>query len=288
MYLKFLRIFMNKIALLALLICSAPVVCADTFENITEALHFEASSHENPNLTEETHPILYAMVQDLTAAAHIDMPRYITVHGAKKLFVTRNGIAYKRAQNITAWVDIMGDLHICREILTNLSHEEVKGIVAVAIAQKAKNIPAKLAVVGVSSVVGTIALLYFLNKTYNVNPCSPLYPPHEPYYHAQEDREEALAFLILAPTLLAMKITSNLLQKSIDIKATQLTNPHHVIGGIKGLCKLEETYIKEGFFSRIASALKLKAIYNIVFYPIRAFTPEERVCYLEPIAANAL
>lgn len=249
----------------------------------TEALHMEAKNHKNPNITQETHPVLYDMVRNLVIKANVAMPKYITTHGAEHSVVTREGLVYKTASNMTAWTDVLGDLHICHEILTDLSYDEVEGIVAIAIAEKAINKPGKLAMVGVGTFALTATSIYFLNKYFNLGLGSFLGGHRYSTIQDREDRFVILMWLTLAPALLATKLTDNNLQKLIDTDATKLKDVQQIIAGIKSLSKLEETYIKEGFFSRIANALKLKSIYNTIFYPIRAFTLEERVQYLEDL-----
>lgn len=276
---------MNKIALFALLAFGVQVY-GDNFPKKTEALHIEAKEHKNPNLTQDTHPILYAMVKDLTTKAQLEMPKYITVYEAEHSIVTKNGTVYKTASDICAWSDALGDLHICHEILTNLSYAEVEGILAVAIAEKVKNKPVTLALVAVCSVAATVALAYMINKCTNGSIDSFVFGDSYAYRYQSQDRFETLIWLIIGPACLTTKIASNNLQKIVDFQAAEIVDPQLVIDGIKSLTKLEETYIKENFFSRIASTLKLKSIYNTLFYPVRAFNPEERIQYLELLAAK--
>jgi hypothetical protein len=91
---------------------------------------------------------------------------------------------------------------------------------------------------------------------------------------------------MIVPAMITTKIVGNNLQKQVDTQAADLTNPRQVIQGIKALGKLEDKYIKENFLSRIAAALKLKDICNVIFYPIRAYTPQERIQYLQALAAE--
>lgn len=252
----------------------------------TEALHAEVSNNKNPILTRDTHPVLYAMVENLAAAAHTNMPRYISVYGAQGLFVARSGTVYTTTKHIGAWIDVAGDLHICHEILTDLPYEEVEGVIAVALAEKASNKPATLACIGAGTFAATLAGVYCLNKAYDLKLGSFLsYVFNDRYscYSAKQDTIEALCFLLILPAMLAVNITANNLQKSIDIKATEFASVQRVIDGIKGIVKLKDMYTKENMLSRIATALKLKSIYNFLFYPVRAYTEDERVDYLSSL-----
>lgn len=273
---------------LVLAIVVAPVY-ATIFPDKTAAMHSEAAGSQHPNLTQDSHPVLYAMVKNLTEKANIPMPRYITAHDAEVTLVT-NGVVHKTAVgNIGCWADLLGDLHICRAILTDLSYKEVEGIIAVALAGKATNKSAKIALVGVGSYAATIAALYLLNNKYDLKLGSFVFGDQYPYRSSFHDRNksvEGFFYLTLVPALITAKIAANNLQKQGDLKAAELTNPKQVIQGIQALIKLEDKYIKEDFFSRIAAALKLKDIFNVIFYPIRAYTPQERIAYLEGLAAE--
>ena len=68
--------------LLTLSVVAVPIF-ADSLQERTEALHAEAKEHKHPNLTQDSHPVLYGMVKNLTTKANIPMPRYITTHGAE-------------------------------------------------------------------------------------------------------------------------------------------------------------------------------------------------------------
>lgn len=266
---------MNKIVAFVVLTFGMHVYAGNTLEK-TEELHNEAKSHKNPNLTEQTHPLFYNMVKDLSARAHVAMPRYITVYDAQQIVVPEHGGNLEKvACEMTAWVDLLGDLYLCHEILTDLSYEEVEGIVAVAVAEKAKNKPLQLATVGVGTFGAMVALVYCLNSYYNLR----LFDHH----HSGDGLVTLFALVTVMPTVLITKIVSNNLQKQIDIEASHITTIQEVIRGIEAICRLEETYSKENIFSRIASMLKLKSIYNTLFYPIREFTPEERVQYLQDL-----
>jgi hypothetical protein len=263
---------------------STYLVCSDYR---TEALHEEVKSKKNPILTRDTHPVVYAMVENLAAAAGINMPRYISVYDAEGMVVTRSGMIYKVTKDINAWVDVAGDLHICQEILTDLPYDVVEGIVAVAIAEKVSNKPAKLAAVGVGTFAATVAGVYGLNKMYDLklgSLLSSIFYDRYSCYSAKQDALEGLFFLLILPALLAVNVAANNLQKSIDIKATEFIGTQQVIDGIKGRVKLKDMYSKENIFSRIANALQLKSIYNFLFYPVRAYTEDERVQYLSSLA----
>jgi hypothetical protein len=86
--------------------------------------------------------------------------------------------------------------------------------------------------------------------------------------------------------LLAAHLYDNNLQKTIDLAATRLTDTPKVIAGIAALSKMTDNYVKENLLSRLAGALNLKPLLRTLFYPVRAFTTEERIAYLEQEAAR--
>ncbi|MFI5333025.1 MAG: hypothetical protein ACHQVS_02900 [Candidatus Babeliales bacterium] len=280
---------MNVRYALLILLFIAPLH-AGSFLDKTAAMHSEAREYQHPNLTQDSHPVLYGMIKNLTEKANIPMPRYISAHEAEYSVVSDSGVIYKTAAGtIGCWANLLGDLHICREILVDLTYEEVEGIIAVALAEKVTSKSAKVALIGVSSFAATIATLYVLNKQYNLDLSTFIFGDQRNYRSSLRDRQgsfEGFVHLTLLPALLTTKIAANNLQKQVDLQAACLTNPRQVIQGIQALIKLEDKYIKEDFLSRVAVALKLKAIFNVLFYPIRAFTPEERVQYLEVLAAE--
>ncbi len=278
---------MMKKLLLSAICCLAISMSLTAAPDKTEALRAEVKTSKNPNITKETHPVLYDMVQELAIAANIPMPRYVTIHEAQTCMVMKDGTVHKSAaNNVTAWVNALGDVHICDAILTDLSYQEVKGIVAVAIAESAHKKPSKLFKVGACTFLTTLVGLYALNKTYDLKLGS-MYFGNDGYRSYGDKREDikSAIWLTLAPALITTKLVSNNMQKHIDFKAAKLTNVDQVITGIKALQKLEDTYVKENWLSRVADMLCLKQIFNTIFYPVRAFTPEERVAYLEQLKA---
>lgn len=274
---------MKKLLLLTLLSFGLPAVADDSVQDKTEALHAEAKERKNPNITEKTHPVLYGMVKDLINKAKISMPKYITLHDAEGSAVDENGQVHKTANNITVWVDMLGDLYICREIVTDLSYEEAQGVIAVAIAEKAQNKSIKLGVVGVGTFAATAALMYYACKDNNI--ISRFVFGNDVCCRDRENRMKLLFYSMLIPSFLTTAAVSNNLQKQVDLDAVALTDADQIIGGIKGLARLEETYVKENVFSRMANALNLKSIFNTIFYPVRSFTQEERLQYLEQLKA---
>lgn len=257
----------------------------------TKALHVEVAAQSHYNITKESHPILFDIVHRLVTRAGISMPRYITIFGAEYTITDKDGFTYRCVRGMKSYVDVMGDLYICREILKNLSYDEIEGVVAVAIAEKLINKPLKLVETGVGTFAATLTSLYYLNKKYNLNLGS-LLQAHRPscrnsyYCSCHEDREDAvkvLAAFLTIPVCTVTKVKSNYLQKRIDIDATKLTATQNVINGIMGIEKVQEMYAKESMISRIASALYLKEIWNAFIYPVRAFTAQERVAYLSEL-----
>ncbi len=243
----------------------------------TNALHQEVATHKNPNITAETHPIIYRMIEELAMKAHVAMPRYITLYPAEYKIVSENGAIIKGEHEIGAYADCFGDLHICQELVAHLSFEEIQGILAIAIAEKAINKPMRVALTGITTFGVTLGLIYFFNHAHNSN-------LKKPEINDQEKRAstmvEKLFFLMIMPALATNKLVANYLQKTIDLKATELLTVKNVIDGLKGIAKTKEEYFKENAFSRIAQMLKLKKIVNTLLYPIRAFTLKERIDYL--------
>jgi hypothetical protein len=270
---------MKKTMVLLISLICINTFFADNSANRTQMLHYEAISHKNPNITEKTHPVLYAMIQRLAAAADVAMPRYITLHGAECAVVDQNGIVRRASNDITAWTDGLGDMHICYELLTDLSYEEIEGIVAIALAEKKEHKPVKLLTVGALTFGATVALVCCLNHEYGLHLGSFLFS--ETNNPNPEDLLKAFLCGMVIPALVATKLASNNLQKKIDFTAAQLAPISHVIDGIRARLRLERSYFKEGLLSRIAAALHLRSIYNILFYPVRAFTDEERIDYLQ-------
>lgn len=257
-------------------------------EEKTNALHHEVATHTNHNITAETHPTLYNLVEQLTIKAHVPMPRYITIYSAEYHVVSQAGVVRRRGhEEIGAHVDLLKDLYVCREILENASYDEVKGIIALALAEESINKLQKVVLTGVTTFATTIALIYLLNKKYDLHLgsflCAVADESSRRSYRYREDDSPlaALFWLVLTPSLIAAKLVSNNLQKSVDFKAAKLVSPQSIIDSLKKIVTIKDSYFKENVFSRLASALKLKTIFNTIFYPIRAFTTEERIQYLE-------
>jgi hypothetical protein len=254
---------------------------AGTYSERTNALHSEIAAHNNPNLTAETHPTFYGMVQELVIKAQVPMPRYITTFNAEYAVVSPDsGVIHREVRDLNAYVTILGDLYICRELLLDLSYEEIEGIVALALAEKKMGKLTKLACIATGTVAVTAASLYCLNNYYELGTLF----FGDDYYHRRGNSAEVLVGLCIIPPIITTKIFANHMQKQIDIDATQITDVQRVIGAIKGICKVTDAYVQEGFLSRIADCLHLKRVWNTVFYPIRAFTPEERIAYLEQLS----
>jgi hypothetical protein len=253
----------------------------------TNALHAEIALHKNPNVTLETHPVLYKMVEGSAATIKVAMPKYITIYGAEYATVDKNGVVRRNENELGAYVDLLGDLYICHEILETASYEEIDGIIAVALAEKSINKPKKLVLTGVTTFGITLLLICILNKKYELRLGS-LFGEiiNERDYRGRESMLEGIVFLLITPSLIITKLFSNNLQKKIDLKAAQFTNPHNIVNGLKRILRTKESYFKENVLSRIASALKLKSFFNFIFYPIRAFTLEERIGYLEKEACQ--
>jgi len=244
-------------------------------------LRQEVLTHNNPNASPETHPTLWALVGKISKAANVSKPRYITLHEAQTLIVDDNHHLHQVAQNIQAWVDILGDLYICKEILKDLSYAEIEGILAVAISERAINKPAKVLAIGAGTWVATAATVTALGGWKTI--LRMFMGDHNNGMKAHQDNFGLLLYTSAIPAILAAAVASNNLQKQADMNAVHVVDANNVINGITGLERLKDTYIKENFFSRLTTMLKLRDIYNFVFYPVRSYTPEERVAYLAQI-----
>ncbi len=256
---------MKRIMMLILpILCITTVLSAVDYTAETERIRQEMTNRKNPNITQETHPTIYNLFKKLAKKAHITMPRYITVYREEYRWTDDNGFQHEGMMNPDAYVDVLGDMYVSGKILTTLSYEEIEGLVAVAVAAKALERPVKTAATGVGSFVLFTAALNGLFKTSGAN-----------------DTLAPAAALSLFPSIFAAVIYSNNTQKKVDLYATKLTDRQNVINSIKALVKLTDSYIKEDIFSRLGNALHLKGIYRTLFYPVRAYTSEERIAYLE-------
>lgn len=272
------RIFMIKKLIAVLLILNA-YTCALTNQEKTIVLRNELSQNDNPNLTKETHPILYKMLEKMTQKAGVEIPRYVTLFSTAQQIVSKDGNVYRKNLEIEAYVDALGDLHICNEILTDLSYNEIKGVLAVAISEKVANRPLKLVGIGTGTFGISSGLLYCANKKYNLHLGSYIY--YERDYKRQQKAIEAIIGLLMIPTMITTGIVYNNLQKNIDIQATKYTKTQHVIDGITALERIKDRYYKEGIFSRIADMLTIKKAVRTIFYPVRGYTTAERIEYLK-------
>jgi len=272
----------------------------------TDSLHHEVGTYDQPHLTQENHPTIYDMVDRLVKKAGTSMPRYITTDSAQRTFVDSYGGVHRYTEDMETSFDLFGDLYISREILTNLSYEEIEGVIAIAIAEQAINKARKMTLLGTGIYTAELVSLYALNRYYDLGLGSGLWniakgcPETEikrfgrTTFNVTHDRFDghtafnmltAIGALTLVPSLISVKLLSNNLQKQTDLDAAKLVGAQNVIRGAVALHALQEQYTKENIFSRLVSILKLKEISDRVFYPIRAYNLEERVRYLSEQAA---
>jgi len=243
-------------------------------------LRQEILTHDNAHTTPETHPTLWALVEKLSEAANTNTPRYITLYESH---MEKSPHLKEAVSTIDAWTDLLGDLYICREILHDLSFEEVEGILAIAISEKAINKPAKSLVRGLGTwAVTSLASICVFSSWIAAGDT---YMTHRHFERASGSFERGLllCYASLIPTLLVTIIGNNNLQKQADIKAAGLVGAQNVICGITGIEKFEKTCIKENSFDRLMAKMKLKGITDFVFYHLRSYTPDERVAYLTQI-----
>ena len=70
---------LKNIYMLSLILSFAHAIGASNAEK-TDLLRAEVAAHKNPHIAQETHPTLYALVQELSSKAGITMPEYITLY----------------------------------------------------------------------------------------------------------------------------------------------------------------------------------------------------------------
>lgn len=254
-------------------------------DSLTVLMHAEIATHQNPILTEETHPTIYAMVKELTEMAHIAMPRYISTFNAQYMVAPKDGGAIStEIGNMNAYVDLLGDLHLCLELLETLSYEEMQGVVALALAQKNMREPLKMAGVFAGTLGATILAVYCLNNYYN-NAIVNYFISNETdyYYRTLDTRKQefkGVLGLLLLPSVCTTIVAGNYMRKAIDIDAAAIVGAQKIIDAIRAIDKVHNTYAKEGFLSRIVENIRLKNFFKTVFYPLRSYTSEERIAYL--------
>jgi hypothetical protein len=256
-------------------------IFSDNQDFLTQTIRDEFNSHTNTNITVDTHPTLYSMVKRLTEKSGVPMPRYISIHNSAYTRLTRNGIAVQERAKICAYMSLLGDLCIYQELLTDLSYNDIEGCLALAIAEGYSKKPLKLAKAGLGTFGATIASIWYLNKAYNLRIGSFL---DEALLQGpacnRNDNLEAIMFLLFLPTAVATKLYANHLQKQVDLDAVKIVDKEKVVQAINNIKRINDNYKKEDFAYRIISALKLREIFDTVFYPIRSYTDEERVGYL--------
>lgn len=258
---------MKKSLFLSAILSISTVLSAADYTSLTEALHQEVAVHTHPNINKKTHPILFAMIQQLADKALIDVPRYVTLYEGEYTFVDDHGGVHKGMHNLDANANIVGDLYISRKILLVAPYQTIEGIVARAVAEKA--VKRSLKGFGVGLAGGTIAgiasghIITFRNRL---------------------DVVPAQILLGMTSALFAGLLYDNHVQKQVDLLAAKLTDPQNVIDGIKAADEVDESYTKHNLISRFIDACNLRGICNTVFYPIRAYTSTERIAYLEQAA----
>jgi hypothetical protein len=253
---------MNILVVCITFCMSLNLLSADTNGELTQALHQEAAARKNPIITEHTHPIFYTMVKRLSETASLTMPRTIKLHDAQLIGVSTSGYVVKAVGKIGAWMDVAGDLFICKEILTELSYEEVESVVLVALARKEPAINSRIGSIAAATFFATAGLMCFKWRS---------------FVFSDADFMARFA-VVLLPSIfcssIAMGIAENYAQKDIDRKAAQLLSSQRIIEGIQARTRLEETYIDT------KANAGLSKFFERLFYPVRACTDDERIGYL--------
>jgi len=259
-----------------LLTCSSTNIYA---HDLTKSLHKEATKKDNPIATAKTHPTLYRMIQKKADVLNSDMPTAIKLYNARSQVVLDNGRVVTNIQYIGVWTDFLGDLHICKEVLADLTYEEVESLITIALAEKKYNLPITLVKAWLASFAATCAATYKLNNHYKLELSKYMFGDD----HSLKNQEDSIKFfmmLLAMPASFVTKIVSNNSQKTIDKAAAKVIGNDRVIAAIEARKDLEASYVTSGVLESLGEALHLRGIYNVVFYPIRQFTDEERISYL--------
>lgn len=275
----------KKFSVILLILNMIQHASANNEIDYTQLVHNEMAAGHASNLTQQTHPTIYNMVKELAEQALVIMPEYITVYSAEYNVIGRYGTVHRKVCDLNAYVDVLGDIYICREVLTSLSYAEIQGMVALALAQKASNKSLKLATVAISTVGLTVGALYFLNKKYNLQLGAKTtdflsYSNHRTMSD-MEDRMNIMICGMLLPATVVTKLYANNLQKRIDLQAADLVGSANLVNSMNAVDTLKMSYEKENFFSRLATRFNLKSKLNKLFYPIRGYTQAERIAYLQ-------
>ena len=125
---------LNKTLAIMLLSVSFGIL-SDNQDFLTQAIKDEFKGHTNTNITEDTHPTLYSMVKRLTEKSGVPMPRYISIYNSAYTKVLNNGVAVQERAKICAYMNFLGDLCIYKELLNDLSYDDLEGCIALAIAE---------------------------------------------------------------------------------------------------------------------------------------------------------
>ena len=255
---------LKNIYMLSLILSFAHAIGGSNAEK-TDLLRAEVAAHKNPHIAQETHPTLYALVQELSSKAGITMPEYITLYDIfYAVLCKETGTIHSVAHNISGTTDIMGDIYLCSELFETLSYDEIRSAIALVVAEKALHKKIKAIKVGIGSYLTLFALSQAITK--------------------EKSDRGIIAVMSIFPALLAAHTYAQNMQKSIDLKAAELVGIQNIINCLKKLNKVQLTYSKENVLSRLFSETIVGKTYNAVFYPIRPYRLEERIRYLQKIA----
>lgn len=256
-------------------------------EEITAILHNEIDSHSlHANVTQETHPALYYLIEQIAEKFFIPMPRYIKFFTAqqKEIFYNKytcTGTTYTVFNNFESYIDIMGDLYLCYEVFIDSSCEEIISIIALALAEKSTNKQSKLLTTGISTLATTFASLCYFNNLKNF-----AFPLSHSYHRTKEEREDVVGRLLLIfglPAIITHQLAKNYCQKQIDLEAAKLMDVKNISNAILQVKKVKEKYTQESYLSRIMTAFKVRIVLDALIYPFRSLTPEERIQHLQQI-----
>ncbi|MGB8467515.1 MAG: hypothetical protein WCE21_00775 [Candidatus Babeliales bacterium] len=299
----------NKTVFFAGLLLCATITSYASEDAKTIALHAEITAQDGDEVivTDKTAPTLCNLIREVAQELSVKMPRYIKLYNFEYYYAythgtTNNGFynstttMHKGYRTVGAATMMFGDIQICKQLIAGLSYNEIRGVIAVALAAEVPGIMGKEAAAGLLVVALTAWWSYDVYKTYGKT----VFPPANRTHYSNTDTGEFAynmenitatlyrtvlfgEFGMLA-TLISAAIAGNLIykytQKKIDLAAARAIGKEAVVSGIEGVEKVKESLFEEGVFSRMLKDMRLKSFIDRLTYPVRAYTPEERIAYV--------
>lgn len=244
---------MRTLILSALLTFSSCLFASNPDE-LTQMLHDEAALLKSSILQESSCPTLYTLLSQLTSKGGISMPKSIVIFNTEYQKPTSRTFMLEdiviQTIPISVSFDFLGDLVICRDILTQFTYHELEGILATAVAEKANRKITKQAL----AALGVVATAFAATGLWE------LY--HFP--HAQDFLNPAAGYALTIPAFLASSAVSKHVQKTSDISALSLTDAENVRAGLFALARLQNNYCSSSTTERIFAAFNLEKIYKTI------------------------